>query len=122
MPTGFVQTQTDNTPGSPATQVLPGASTVHNFMFICFRIGPADAGTISVSDDVNGAWTRVSGAGFPAAAVGGVVDAWYFQNTAAGTPTVTISWTLSTTASFRSFYGEVATSVTTGVVETANGA
>src|SRR2546430_15735582 len=73
------------------TLAYAAAVGVGNFLLLRARIGNGIAHTITVSDSVNaGNWVKASN-GFVSGNCEVVI--FYKENTLAGTPTVTISWT-----------------------------
>ena len=87
----FVQSRSAS-PGSSTTTSLAynSAVTAGDTLVVFVRVGAAISG-VSVSDSVNGAWTSAINTD----TVGDSHIVGYFQNTASGTPTVTVSWTTS---------------------------
>ena len=79
----FVQGASNSTSGT-SMNVSYGSSVVAGHLLVgMFRA----AGTTSVSDSLNGAWTKAVGA------ADGVNSLWYKPNARAGTTTVTVSGT-----------------------------
>lgn len=76
-----------NSVSGSSVLAYPGAVSAGNTLICAIRVGAAIT-AISVSDDVNGAWT-VTSTDF----TGDTLIVAYFQNSATGTPTVTGSWT-----------------------------
>src|SRR6516162_4596010 len=87
----FVQSRSAS-PGSSTSTSLAynSAVTAGDTLVVFVRAGAAISG-VSVSDSVNGAWTSAINTD----TVGDSHIVGYFQNTASGTPTVTVSWTTS---------------------------
>lgn len=81
--------------GAAITSALayPGAVTIGSTLVACYRLSNGGS-AISFSDSVNGSWTTEANT---ADANGNINGCAYKANTAAGTPTVTASWTGSVT-------------------------
>lgn len=90
-----------------ATVAQTGSGTTHTFTYagavasgallVAFTFYDGSGVTVSgVSDTVNGSWTQATGTGLPCALGGGsagrFIDAWYFLNSAAGTPVITFTY------------------------------
>lgn len=82
---------TDNIASGTSDTLAYGSSVSSgNFLVLGCRVGDAGAEkTISVSDSVNGSWTRACSR---YVASHGQVEIWFFANSGAGTPTVTLSF------------------------------
>lgn len=78
----------DSGTGANPTLAYSGAVTAGNFLVGCCRIGGNDAATPTLSDSVNGAWNTILRRGF---ATDHTLGLFWFPNTGAGTPTVTLN-------------------------------
>jgi hypothetical protein len=87
-----VAAQNSFTANAAPTLAFAGAVTAGDNLYIAIRNGSDETTTITgVSDDVNGAWTLVSG---PSDHASTTLRGWKycFPNSGAGTPTVTVSF------------------------------
>jgi hypothetical protein len=90
-PITHVQTATDNI-GSATSDTLAYGSNVSagSLLVMSARVGDVDGDkTWTVSDSVNGSWTRANGVFLSGH---GELEIWYFPNAASGATTVTLSF------------------------------
>lgn len=103
--------------GSSSVAATYSGAVAAGALLICvFRFGVNDVvGNITVSDTVNGAWTLAffQSGGANAKSIG----CYFFPNTAAGTPTVTASWTAGASAVKMMHIFEYAGMVTSGALD-----
>lgn len=73
-----------------------GSAVASGALLVCFVGGePASIGSISVSDDVNGAWSQFSGSPVTTGSQDWIWAAFYRMNSGAGTPTITATYNAS---------------------------
>jgi hypothetical protein len=113
-----VQSKENNFSGaSPQTCVFTSNVTAGNLLALIVVQQSAANRPVSVSDNLNGAWTKRSSKGVYG--TDRVVEVWDFENTVGGACTVTISWTNGTDTkdAFALEYSGLATSSATDVVD-----